>query len=773
MRELEIPVNQSKNVEMIRNLLAAGIFILFCSSAGSAQIIYSNNFALGGATNIWGTAPTVASNYAGGSSSATWNDALGTNDTGALLANGNDTSTLGTSWLLPFFPQPGYVYTLTGSLTFTGSPGSWVGLGFAQNDSVNVPVGYGRFADSGNGGPTGYDFMILTESSGNVQYFTGPTGNSTQIFSGTGFTPGPQTITNRVILDTTGSQWSISAYVNNSQMGSTTNFANNPPIGAVGITQTILGAPSTVHWNFLTLTATGTGPSTNTVTATVSFSPTNTGLPLNPAFGGLSYEKIELTNSYLISNNVALVKLFSMIGPAVLRIGGGTVDQTCWGGISNTIPITPSQVDIFAAFVKALPTNWTVIYGINLESNTPANAAAEAVYAANALGPRLLGYEIGNEPEFGFTNYSAFLARWRPLAAAITNAVPGWAATNGGNGWIFADADAGQGQLSAYTDPFARDESGVVSLLTQHYYRAAGGSTNDTMQLLLQPDTTILLPLVTNIVGAAKGNCSLGARITECASYSAGGVAGVSDAYGAALWSLDFMFTTALNGGQGINFHGGGKSPYSPLTDNKTNVVTVGPEFYGLKMLSMIPPGNVVPAGITLSSNINFTAYGVRQMGGAISAVLDNKETSNAVMVSINLGTNVAVAQLISLTGPSLNSTSGFALGGATINIDGSWSGGVQQVLTATNGQLTVTVPPISAILLTPILAPPAITFSANGNQLTLNWPTNYSGWLLQSNSIGLTTTNWIAVPGSSNTNRLQIPIDPGQANVFYRLSSP
>ena len=158
----------------MKNLLLAGMIFLSCCSIGNAQIIYSNNFAVGGATNIWGSAPTVASSFAGGSSSATWNDALGVNDTGDLLANGSDNSTLGDSWLLPFNPQSGYIYTLTASLTFTGSPGNWIGLGFAQNDSVNVPVGYGRFADSSNGGPTGYDFMILTESTGNVQYFTGP-----------------------------------------------------------------------------------------------------------------------------------------------------------------------------------------------------------------------------------------------------------------------------------------------------------------------------------------------------------------------------------------------------------------------------------------------------------------------------------------------------------------------------------------------------------------------------------------------------------------------
>ncbi|HTV42402.1 MAG TPA: glycosyl hydrolase family protein [Candidatus Sulfotelmatobacter sp.] len=754
-----------------RNLLLAGMILLFCFSIGNAQIVYSNNFALGGATNIWGAAPTVANSYAGGASSATWNDALGTNDTGDLLANGSDTSALGDSWLLPFNPQPGYVYTLTASLTFTGNPGNWVGLGFAQNDSVNVPNGYGRFSDSGNGGPTGYDFIILTESSGGVQYFTGPKGNTPQIFAGTGFTSGPQTLTVQVILNTTNTLWSISAYVNGVQMGYTTNYASYPPIGAVGITQTSLTSPTAVRWNNLTLQAVGPGPTSNTVNATVSFSPANTGVPLNPAFNGLSYEKVEIANGFFTSNNVPLVKLFSMIGPAVLRVGGGTVDTTCWGGLSNTVPITAAEVDTFAGFIKALPTNWSVIYGINLLSNTPANGAAEAAYAANALGPRLLGFEIGNEPEYGFSQYSSFLASWRSVAAAITNAVPGWAVTNGGNGWTLVGADAGQGQLSAYTDPFASEESGVVSMLTQHFYVAAGGSTNDTMQLLLQPDS-FLLTLVDNIVTAAAGNCPLGARISECGSYSAGGVVNVSDALGAALWSLDFMFTMAENGGQGVNFHGGGLSPYSPLIDNGTDVTTVGPEFYGLKMFSLLPPGNVIPAN-TLTLSTNFTAYGVRQANGAISALLNNKDANDTIAVSINLGPDVAGAQVIELTGPSLYSTDDFTLGGAAINPNGTWNGGVQEVLSATNGQLTVNVPPASAFLLNPVVPAPQIALSASGKQLTLDWPTNYAGWLLESNSIGLASTNWFPVPGSGNTNRVQITIQPGQGSVFYRLSVP
>ena len=67
-----------------KKLLAAGITALLCSSIGSAQIIYSNNFSLGGTKNITNTPPTMANNYAGGTNTAVWVDALGTNDTGAI-----------------------------------------------------------------------------------------------------------------------------------------------------------------------------------------------------------------------------------------------------------------------------------------------------------------------------------------------------------------------------------------------------------------------------------------------------------------------------------------------------------------------------------------------------------------------------------------------------------------------------------------------------------------------------------------------------------------
>jgi hypothetical protein len=319
-------------------------------------------------------------------------------------------------------------------------------------------------------------------------------------------------------------------------------------------------------------------------------------------------------------------------------------------------------------------------------------------------------------------------------------------------------------------------------MATQHYYRANGQDPSSTLALLLQPDSN-LPRTVSNLVSAASAaNLPLGFRMAECGSFYNGGAPNVSDAYGTALWTLDFMFTIALNGGQGLNFHGGGSGPgYTPIADNGSTVVQARPEFYGLKLFSLLPQGSVIPTAVSLASNMNFTAYGVRQSNGWINAVLVNKETNGYAQVTLNLGTNVTAAQMMELAGPALDSTNGYTLGGEEINADGSWTGGVQSVLSATNGQLTLIVPPISAVLLNPVNAasslPSAATnlsFSMTGNQLNLSWPSNYTGWLLQSNSVSLAITNdWFTVPGSAGTNSIRITISPAQSNVFYRMVYP
>ena len=48
----------------------------------------------------------------------------------------------------------------------------------------------------------------------------------------------------------------LAAFVDGTQLGTNYTYANNPPIGAVGIGQTTLSSSTGIQWNYLTLSAT-------------------------------------------------------------------------------------------------------------------------------------------------------------------------------------------------------------------------------------------------------------------------------------------------------------------------------------------------------------------------------------------------------------------------------------------------------------------------------------------------------------------------------------
>ncbi len=68
------------------------------------------------------------------------------------------------------------------------------------------------------------------------------------------------------------------------------------------------------------------------------------------------------------------------------------------------------------------------------------------------------------------------------------------------------------------------------------------------------------------------------------------------------------------------------------------------------------------------------------------------------------------------------------------------------------------------------------ITYSVSGTALTLIWPEDHTGWVLQAQTNALSAgigTNWVAVPGSSATNQMTMPMGSGIGSMFYRLFLP
>jgi hypothetical protein len=64
---------------------------------------------------------------------------------------------------------------------------------------------------------------------------------------------------------------------------------------------------------------------------------------------------------------------------------------------------------------------------------------------------------------------------------------------------------------------------------------------------------------------------------------------------------------------------------------------------------------------------------------------------------------------------------------------------------------------------------PTKIITAMAGQQLTLSWPADHTGWTLQSKTNSLTGT-WFDVPGSTVTNQIVITINPTNPAVFFRM---
>ncbi len=418
-------------------------------------------------------------------------------------------------------------------------------------------------------------------------------------------------------------------------------------------------------------------------------------------YAGFSYEKNSLITGFFAASNLPLVRLFRRLGTGLLRLGGNTVDRTGWQTSSSRQtggPVTPSNVDALSTFLHA--TGWSVLYGLNMATNTPAAAANEAAYAARTLGRHLYGFEIGNEPDAYSINhlrppsysYAQFLIEWNAFASAVSQAVPGAGLTGPASAW----------HETNWTVPFARDEGHRIILLTQHYYRANGLSPQSTLELLLAGDPALPGLLAPLRRASTAAHIRDGYRLTEANSFYDGGAPHISNTFGTALWTIDFLFANARLGSSGVNFHGGGDAPgYTPIADNGREVVGIRPEYYGILLFSLMGPGRLLST-VQSASTLAVSAHAVASSTGT-QIILVNKEPASSVDVTIWPGKRVGGARLTSLSAPTLNSVSGMLLSGAPVRNDGTWSPRAPGTVKIHNGSIGLRIGPASAMLVTAV----------------------------------------------------------------------
>jgi len=416
-------------------------------------------------------------------------------------------------------------------------------------------------------------------------------------------------------------------------------------------------------------------------------------------FFGLSFEKLQAgcSTGAFYGTNYPLIALMNRLGAGVLRFGGATVDKELWdkNGPGNNASANPggtiSLVDVNHVNDVLNATGYQCIWGINLngytwgttpptvQSTTPALATDEAAIVRDVLGSKLIGIELGNEPDTAYhITQSAFASEWKTFRDAIVQRSPSMP--------IYAPVSAGVN----WADWFLRSSGygNLIQGVSSHYYRLTSGTDPATVDNLIapEPDTTLAAYLAT--LKSDASSLGIPFRLAECNSVSSGnansGNATLTPAnkYASSLWVIDYLFQVAASGCAGVNFHSGdSRSYYTPFVLNYDGSVTdVRPMYYGLYMFQMMGTGSLLQS--TYTGRANCRAYVVKNSSSKMKVMIVNTDTTYNMHMTLNCPSTVTSAQLTEMTQSpdgdytmsDISATSGVTINGGTVTTTGNYT---------------------------------------------------------------------------------------------------
>jgi hypothetical protein len=437
------------------------------------------------------------------------------------------------------------------------------------------------------------------------------------------------------------------------------------------------------------------------VTTSITVQPAAVGSALPAGFAGLSLPPAELAaNDFAHTNLAAYLKTLGSTG--VIRMGGNSGDRTFWTSSGERAPswatgtITPASLRPLAAIARA--TGWKVILGVNFKRLDAARAADEAKNAQQIFGSSLLGIEIGNEPNYYYSDTSAYFHDFETYAAAIEKAAPGVPLVGPDPGHNDPDF------LSAFVASEAARPD--IAEVTNHAYptSACNGQSATIPDLLGDGAVQDETAAATALASAARQLHVPGA-MDETNSVDCGGTPGVSDVFAASLWALDYNLLLARDGVSSAEFESGisGCTTYSPLCPAGTGQLTARPLYYGLLATALVGTGNFV--SVTNPDSASIRAYAVKNSSG-LTVVLDDVQdpaSSGPASVSLNLGADFQHGQMTVLATSSsagLSATTGITLGGQHVSPDGSFPAPAFTPVTVTGQTATVSVNAGSAAII-------------------------------------------------------------------------
>lgn len=388
---------------------------------------------------------------------------------------------------------------------------------------------------------------------------------------------------------------------------------------------------------------------------------------------GLSYESSQLSApDFFSAANTDLIDLFRRLSPSgVLRLGGNLSEFTQWspkaepdppsvpfravtpdpsaGKAIPHFPVTPQAIRNLREFLYR--TGWQAIYGLNLALADRERVVAEAKFVAETLGPRLISFQIGNEPNHYVLNrlrppgysFHDYFAEWSKVHSAVAEALPTAR---------FAGPDVAED--ASWIGQFAANASKSVVMLTGHHY-AEGPPTdpNVTIDKLLAPDPAFAKHI--EVIEAISQRAHLPYAMTETNSCYNAGKPGVSDVFGSALWAADYILQLAQAKQKGVYFHGGGRGWYTPISGGSGRPFAPRPVYYGMLLCRGLLGCEMASARVEATS-ANVSVYAIQHPR---RIVVINKGASDTVL---HLQQGEHAMQVLRLSASSLEAKTGIQL---------------------------------------------------------------------------------------------------------------
>ena len=360
------------------------------------------------------------------------------------------------------------------------------------------------------------------------------------------------------------------------------------------------------------------------------------------------------------------------LNTGILRLGGNSQDNTCWDPAAAPYSklcqgtLTTADFRNYAQAAKA--SGWRLMVGLNLKQHANHWALSEVTQGiAKELKPeQVLALEIGNEPDL-FDG-----AAGRPKDFSVADLVKEFRA--------YAQALQGDPAARQYgvagpavccdwrnAHDLGTFIDGVgarsLKLVTVHEYPATTcNGRKVSVEQLLAPELTAKFNQAARTWVAAAEERKLPIALAETNSASCGGMPGVSNAFAATLWGLDWLYSGAEDGFTGVNFHISyrpGGSSYNAIDTYEQggryeNVAE--PLYYAMYLFAHSASGLRLLAAKT-EATANVRAYATSACAScAVKVVVINKDASAAGRVRVHLDRRAGAARLILLKAPSLDS---------------------------------------------------------------------------------------------------------------------